>query len=611
MDPANYRGIALASCIGKLFNSILYTRINHFLEIHKLIRPEQGGFRKDYRTSDHIFTLQTIVEKYIKEGTRVYTVFVDLKKAYDSVWREGLIHKLNKIGLEKKLVNIIADKYRETYTSIIHKGLVLPKISTNKGVIQGDNLSPLLFNIYVNDLPRALEVGKTNPIRIMDRNLNSLMWADDIILMSETREGLQQCINNLQDYCQEWKLEINLKKTKTIIFNKSGAKLKNLRLYLQNKLIENVTQYPYLGFIVAASGTLKHGIQNLVDKAKRAWFAIQSILIKSKEKNVKTYTTLFDKVIKPIILYSCEIWGKCDKMEENTENIGKTIWERFHLRACKNIIGAHKRASNIATLAEIGRYPIGIEIHKRMIRYLLRMKNVEEERFLYSAFLDQQKGKNKINNWVTKTKEILDKSGYSFIFKIATDKEKTLEPKEIKPLSNKIQKREEEIFEQKLFCLLEEKRINKEGKLVFYANLKKKFGQEKYLRLKNIKNRNTIRDIRMSTHNLSIERGRYEGTPKELRLCLCCTGGKIESEEHFILECENYKEERLKFSEFVFGENKGINLKKLQEVFQQNDLKCLNELGKFLKECGDKRTITILLQELLQKVGNLEKERET
>ena len=116
----------------------------------------------------------------------------------------------------------------------------------------------------------------------------------------------------------------------------------------------------------------------------------------------------------------------------------------------------------------------------------------------------------------------------------------------------------------------------------------------------------------MSTHNLAIERGRYEGTPKELRTCVCCVGGKIESEEHFILECDNYKEERLKFSQKVFRENKGMNLKSLQELFQQNDPKCLNELGKFLRECGDKRTITILVLDMLQKIeGDLDGRNET
>ena len=87
-DPSNFRGISLASNLSKLFNSILYARINDFLVKNSIIRPEQGGFRKDFRTTDHIFILQTIVEKYIRTGKRVYTCFVDLKKAFDSVWRQ-------------------------------------------------------------------------------------------------------------------------------------------------------------------------------------------------------------------------------------------------------------------------------------------------------------------------------------------------------------------------------------------------------------------------------------------------------------------------------------------------------------------------------------------
>ena len=175
-------------------------------------------------------------------------------------------------------------------------------------------------------------------------------------------------------------------------------------LYLQKALLENVTQYTYLGFTIAASGIFSHGIQKLIDKAKRAWFLIQRILNKSKLKNTHTYTLIFDNVIKPIVLYSCEIWGKSGKLDGNIENFGNSIWERFHTRICKNILGVHRWASNIATLTEIGRYPISIEIHKRMIRYLLRFKNMDEEKLVYKAFKEQQKDTNNKNNWVGKIK---------------------------------------------------------------------------------------------------------------------------------------------------------------------------------------------------------------
>ena len=185
---------------------------------------------------------------------------------------------------------------------------------------------------------------------------------------------------------------------------------------------------------------------------------------------------IFDKVIKPILLYACEIWGKNEKIGGEIADMGKTIWEGFHIRACKNLIGAHKRAPNLATLAEIGRYPINIEIHKRMIRHLLRSKNIEEERLLYSAFTE--KLSNKTNNWIEMAKEIVDNTGHSYMFQMATNRNNINEIKDVKSLSNKVQKREKEIFEQKLFCHLENKKAKKEGKLVFYANLKQTFGQE-------------------------------------------------------------------------------------------------------------------------------------
>ena len=213
-EPSNYRGIALSSNLCKLFNAILATRINKYLEENSVIRPEQGGFRKDHRTSDHIFVLQTIIQKYTRNGGKLYACFVDLKKAYDSVWRRGLIHKLGESGINQKTINLIGDMYNKTYTSLIYNKQILPEIQTKKGVKQGDNLSPLLFNIYINDMPKEIEKGETHPIKLLGHDINGLMWAGDIILLSETKEGLQNCLNNLNIYCQKWKLVVNLKKQK-------------------------------------------------------------------------------------------------------------------------------------------------------------------------------------------------------------------------------------------------------------------------------------------------------------------------------------------------------------------------------------------------------------
>ena len=235
------------------------SRLYSFLEENGIITPEQGGFTKDYRTQDHIFTIQSVVKKYLGENKKVFACYVDLKKAYDSVWREGMLHKLRKIGIDEKMVNILKSIYSNTFTSIIYRGYLLDKIRVSKGLKQGDNLSPILFNIYINDLPENLSKGKTDPISINGTEINCLMWADDIIILSESPEGLQNCLNNLDNYCKKWRLEVNKKKTKVMVFNKSGKKLKSLKFYFNKYALQNVTQYKYLGFI----SSLHHRVHTL------------------------------------------------------------------------------------------------------------------------------------------------------------------------------------------------------------------------------------------------------------------------------------------------------------------------------------------------------------
>ena len=96
-DPNNYRGITLSSCLGKLFCHIINNRICSDLENRAFLKQEQAGFRKNHRTSDHIFVLRTIIDKYVlnaKNGSKLYACFIDLRKAFDTVWHDGLLLKL-------------------------------------------------------------------------------------------------------------------------------------------------------------------------------------------------------------------------------------------------------------------------------------------------------------------------------------------------------------------------------------------------------------------------------------------------------------------------------------------------------------------------------------
>merc|ERR1719273_111544 len=188
-DPLNYRGIALLNTISKIYEAILNNRLYRWCEDNDIILEEQGGFREERGCADQIFILSSILKSRKKKKT--YCCYIDLKKAYDTVWRTGLWHRLWKKGIKGKMWKTLKNFYRKTITRIRINGVMTEEFVTEKGVKQGGVLSPILFSIYRNELIEELkdtEIG----IELEEGRVNALFYADDIILISETREELQE-----------------------------------------------------------------------------------------------------------------------------------------------------------------------------------------------------------------------------------------------------------------------------------------------------------------------------------------------------------------------------------------------------------------------------------
>ena len=177
------------------------------------MNENQTGFRKHYKTCDHILTLKLIIDKIFKKKSYLSTCFVDFEKAFDTVWRDALFKKLEHMGIRGKILRILQNMYSEVNYSIKLPYGLTDFVSSSTGLKQGYVLSPLLFNLYVNDLPLCF--GRNHdPVTIGKYMTNVLMYADDLVLMSVSKEGLQKCLDDLQIYCNKWKLKVNTQKTK-------------------------------------------------------------------------------------------------------------------------------------------------------------------------------------------------------------------------------------------------------------------------------------------------------------------------------------------------------------------------------------------------------------
>ena len=298
----NYRGIAVGSNLSKLFCSVLHNRLSNFCDKNNVIPLNQIGYRKKTRTSDHILTLKNLIDKYITKAKRsyLYVCFVDFKSAFDTVWRKALIYKLLINGIGGNMLSVLENMYNNvSYTIKLAEGITTP-ITSNVGVKQGCVLSPLLFNIFLSDLPCIFD-HSCSPVTLLDSKLSCLMFADDIVIFSESVNRLQNSLNKLQSYCSSWQLNINVKKTKIIIFNKGGHRISKNKFYYGHDEVEMVQSYCYLGIIFSASGNFNLALQNLRDKALKAFHHFRQFDFRN---NILLALKLFD-----ILNYGCEAWA--------------------------------------------------------------------------------------------------------------------------------------------------------------------------------------------------------------------------------------------------------------------------------------------------------------
>jgi hypothetical protein len=126
--------------------------VKTFLDTNGLLNEDQAGFRTGYSTTDHIFSLKFLIDKFKSQKKKLFVSFIDFSSAFDKVWRAGLWCKLRNIGVQGKLYQIIFNMYQNIKSCVSKDDLVSMFFDSTFGVRQGENLSPILFSIYLNDL---------------------------------------------------------------------------------------------------------------------------------------------------------------------------------------------------------------------------------------------------------------------------------------------------------------------------------------------------------------------------------------------------------------------------------------------------------------------------
>ena len=289
-DPGNFRGIAISSCLGKLFSSLLRNRLETKCLNENIIDKCQISGKKGARTSDHLIVFRHIIDKNVKIGKqKLFICYFDLKKAFDSVNRTHMFYNfLVDYGIGGKFLKIIQNIYKDNHISIkLSNGLTKSFISTTC-VKQGCVLSPICFNLFINRLPKTYNNNASspdycNPVLMNNEPINCLSWTDDCVVMSHSASGLQNSLRQTVNFFSELGLDVNVKKTKVMIFNPRGLGPKNfqhLNFTINDLPVEICEKYTYLGLVFKPSGSSIPAQQELNLKASKAWFSKQHNLSK-------------------------------------------------------------------------------------------------------------------------------------------------------------------------------------------------------------------------------------------------------------------------------------------------------------------------------------------
>ena len=171
-------------------------------------------------------------------------------------------------------------------------------------------------------------------------------------------------------------MEINVKKTKVMIFRKHKSKLPNLEFHIGNKKIDITDEYTYLGLKLVKNGKFKIAQKQLSEKALHALFKIRKN-VNFHQLAPKTAMKIFDAIVSPILLHNSEVWGAHEKNDLNKWDSTET--EKVHLRFCKLYLGTNRKASNIACRGELGKFPLLIKVKKNMINYLKHLSQLPDD----------------------------------------------------------------------------------------------------------------------------------------------------------------------------------------------------------------------------------------
>ena len=489
---------------------------------------------------------------------KTFVAFIDIAKAYDRVWRNGLWYKLLQSGIRGKMWRILKNIYNQVESSVLLGQGLSDFFTIEVGLRQGCLLSPILFDLFLNDLVKELNSLKKG-VKVGHQKISILLFADDIALIADSKEDLELLLKTTYEFSLKWRFKFNYDKCAVIEFDNSAHEpfvYGNCKedcscghhYRFGMNLIQQVLVYKYLGADLDNRLSFTSMRTRLAAKARINLGRIWAMGLRSGYLSVKAAINLWKALGLSILKYSSSIWG----------NVAWKEGEQVQLSMARYILRCSAMTTKEALLGELGWWSLRAQMDLSRLCYWFHLLTISDSRLLRQAYLYSRSFLNcKKTNWANTTKKILAK--------YHTDDNKLLdlwyqedriwnidgkgngEAKSIAAhkrffkqyIFKVIQVREESLWKARMF---KERKANCQSKLRVYRVFKTHLRLEKYLSASsNYQGRVLMTNLRSGTNKLEIERGRWTNTKEEYRVCTRCNLEHVENEYHFVVLCPKYE----------------------------------------------------------------------
>jgi hypothetical protein len=383
-DPSNYRGITLIPILRKLFSTMIRLRLEKKVPLHE----SQAAFRTHRSCIDHIFTMSQMIHETGSVKKSLYVFFLDIRKAYDTVWQAGLFYKLKEKGVKGKMWRVLLDMFGKARSCVRVGGELSNMFDLMVGVGQGDPLSTLLFDVFIDDLLVELHTLRSGSgVKLSsDANMATVAttYADDVACVSHEAHGLQTSIDHVAGWLNKWRMQPNVNKSAVMVYHPKQGEAASVpieaRMHtwnLNGHILTQVESYKYLGVWFTEDGSWDLHTSKALSKMRSA-LGYWKPLLSCQRLSVNARAMMIQTLVYSAGLYGCEVWATTRAMRDSFDVVAKdAIRAVMGLRWCET--------TSDALFMDMGLLAPSLVMDASKQCYLRHLEKLSEDRWCKTA----------------------------------------------------------------------------------------------------------------------------------------------------------------------------------------------------------------------------------